>query len=251
MLAVDNVVKTFEGFTALRGVSLRAMPGKITGIIGPNGSGKSTLFGVITGVYKMDSGNITLFGEPLLTSRPDLVARRGVFRTFQIPRIAERMTVLENLLASPNYQDGERFAFLFRPRSGLADEEAVLRARAWKILQLVELHKLANEWAGSLSGGQQKLLSLGMALIADSRVLLLDEPAAGVNPVLISRSLRTLERIRDQGKIIVIIEHNIQVISDICDDVYVLDAGEVIAHDAPAAVRADSRVRQAYLGIKG
>jgi len=250
MLKINDVVKTFDGFTALKGVSLDARPGTITGLIGPNGSGKTTLFNVITGVYAMDSGRVSLFDSPLDTRRPDFVARRGVVRTFQIPRLALRMTVLENLLAAPNDQSGERLRTLFSPGSSVAAEEALLLETAWKMLDFLDLTHLANDWAGTLSGGQLKLLSIGMALMSEPEVLLLDEPVAGVNVALVARILDTLETVRAQQKIIVVIEHNIRVISDICEEVYVMDEGEIIAHGPPQVIREDQNVRRAYLGVK-
>lgn len=250
MLTINNVVKTFDGFTALKGVSLEAGPGTITGLIGPNGSGKSTLFNLITGVYSMDSGQVNLFGHPLDTIRPDFVARRGVMRTFQIPRLATRMTVLENLLAAPKNQAGERLRLLFSPRSPVKAEETQLKEAAWEMLHFLDLTHLANDWAGTLSGGQLKLLSIGMALMSDPEVLLLDEPIAGVNVALVARILNTLETVRAENKIILIIEHNIRVISDICEEIFVMDEGKIIAHGTPQEVREDENVRRAYLGVK-
>ncbi len=251
MLEVKNLTKKFDGFIALKDVSLLAKPGQITGLIGPNGSGKTTLFNVITGIYRLDSGFVRLFGEPLDLRRPDFVARRGIVRTFQIPRIALRMTVIENLLTVPKNQAGERLVTLFSPISPVSKQEAKIQTSAWEILKFLDLTHLANDLAGTLSGGQLKLLSLGMALMAEPVVLLLDEPVAGVNISLIPRIMKAIESIKKQNKIIVIIEHNIQVISDICDDVYVMDAGEVIAHGKPREIQADVKVRRAYLGIKG
>lgn len=250
MLTINNVVKTFDGFTALKGVSLEAGPGTITGLIGPNGSGKSTLFNLITGVYSMDSGQVNLFGHPLDTIRPDFVARRGVMRTFQIPRLATRMTVLENLLAAPKNQAGEQLCLLFSPRSPVKAEETQLKEAAWEMLNFLDLTHLANDWAGTLSGGQLKLLSIGMALMSDPEVLLLDEPIAGVNVALVARILNTLETVRAENKIILIIEHNIRVISDICEEIFVMDEGKIIAHGTPQEVREDENVRRAYLGVK-
>ena len=250
MLSVQNVVKGFDSFIAVKDVSLRAVPGQVTGLIGPNGSGKSTLFNVVTGIYPMDSGSVSLFEEPLDLRRPDLVSRRGIGRTFQIPRLAMRMTVIENLLTAPKRQISESLSRLFSPVSKISLQEDEIQQRAWEMLKFLDLTHLANDWAGTLSGGQIKLLSLGILLMSDPVVLLLDEPVAGVNVALIPRILQTLESIRQQNKIIMIIEHNIRVISHICDDVYVLDAGELIAHGTPREIQADLKVRRAYLGVK-
>lgn len=250
MLHIENVVKSFDGFKALNNINLDAMPGAITGLIGPNGSGKTTLFNVITGVYPMDLGQVSLFGKPLDTRRPDIVTKRGLVRTFQIPRLASRMTVLENLLSAPRDQSGERLRVLFSPVSSVAEEEAELLHDAWEMLDFLDLVHLANDWAGILSGGQLKLLTLGMALMSDPQALLLDEPVAGVNVALISRILDTLETVRAQNRIILVIEHNIRVISSICQEVFVLDEGEIIAHGTPQAIQEDRKVRRAYLGVK-
>jgi neutral amino acid transport system ATP-binding protein len=250
MLEIDNVVKTFNGFAALKGVSLDANHGAITGLIGPNGSGKTTLFNAITGVSQMDSGQVRLFGQLLDTRRPDLVARRGIARTFQVPRLALRMTVIENLLVARRDQAGERIRRLLWPTSAVAEEEIGLLEESFRMAGFLDLPHLSNELAGTLSGGQLKLLSLGMALMSNPEVLLLDEPVAGVSVALIPRILEILETIRKQDKIVIIVEHNIRVISDICHQVYVLDGGEVIASGTPQEIQKDPSVRRAYLGIK-
>ncbi len=206
MLTVAEVSVAFGGFRALSGVSLQAGPGSIVGIVGPNGSGKSTLLNVISGLQAADSGEVRLNGRPVPPGRPELAAAHGIGRTFQIPRLARRLTVLQNMMVG------------------------------------------ARQNAGELSGGQQKLLSLGMLLMSDPAVLLLDEPAAGVNPVLIEQEVAFLRSLRAEGRIILLVEHNMEMIANLCDRVHVLDAGEMIAEGTPEAIRRDARVMRSYLG---
>jgi ABC-type branched-subunit amino acid transport system ATPase component len=252
-LRVERITKRFGGVEALRDVTMQIRPGSgLTGIIGPNGSGKSTLFNVITGIMPKDAGAVYLDGRMLDTSRGDLVARQGIVRTFQIPKVARQMTVLENLLAGPMGQRGEHLTILFSPfaHARLRREEQSRLQAAALVMDLLGLGRMANEYAGTLSGGQLKLLSLGIALMNDSQVMLLDEPTAGVNPVLIDRITRTLKDLCAEGHTLACIEHNMQVIAGICEIVYVLDAGQVIARGSPDAVRRDPAVIAAYLGTR-
>ena len=248
MLTATDVSLAFGGFQALRAVSLMAGKGEIVGLVGPNGSGKSTLLNVVAGVYVPDSGTVALDGAPLPLGRIEAVARRGIGRTFQVPRLAQRLTVFENMLAGAPDQPGERLFDLFL-RPGIvraADKEATARATA--ILKRLDLLHKANGIAGALSGGQQKLLTMGMLLMADPKLLLLDEPAAGVNPVLIEQQVAFLRSLRAEGRTILIVEHNMDMIASICDRVYVLDAGSIIAEGSPAEIRANADVIRSYLG---
>jgi ABC-type branched-subunit amino acid transport system ATPase component len=252
-LRIERITKRFGGVEALRDITMLIRPGSgVTGIIGPNGSGKSTLFNVITGIMPKDAGAVFLYGRMLDTSRGDLVARRGIVRTFQIPKVARQMTVVENLLTGRMGQRGEHLIVLFSPIAHLRlrrDEESRLEG-AVAVMKLLGLRHVANEYAGTLSGGQLKLLSLGIALMSDSKVMLLDEPTAGVNPILIHRITRTLKDLSARGHTLACIEHNMQVIAGICEIVYVLDAGQVIAMGSPDAVRRDPAVIAAYLGSR-
>jgi ABC-type branched-subunit amino acid transport system ATPase component len=248
MLTAADVTVAFGGFQALKGVALEAAPGSIVGLVGPNGSGKSTLLNVVAGTQLPDRGEVRLDGRVLPLGRPDRVAALGIGRTFQVPRLARRLTVLQNLLVGSRDQPGEDLAqLLLRPGRVRRQERANLAA-ARAILARLGLEPKANDPAGLLSGGQQKLLSMGMLLMADPAVLLLDEPAAGVNPVLIEQQVAFLRGLRDEGRTIVLIEHNMEMVADLCDRVYVLDAGEVIAEGTPAAIRSDARVMRSYLG---
>jgi ABC-type branched-subunit amino acid transport system ATPase component len=249
-LAVEGIVKRYGEAKVLDGVSLTAPAGAVTGLIGPNGSGKSTLFDVVTALVPLDDGVVTLDGAPIGKASPAAVARMGLVRTFQVPRVARGMTVVENLMVAPPKGEGESLVRLFSPFHvrRVRRDELERRRRAWAMLDLLGLDHLGLDFAGTLSGGQLKLLSIGMALMMRPRTLLLDEPTAGVNPVLIERILEAIAARREAGETTVIIEHNISVVSQVCDTAYVLDAGAIIAHGTPAEVRGDERVISAYLG---
>jgi len=251
MLTVKDVHKSFGGLKALNGVSLEVEGGSITGLIGPNGSGKTTLFNVISGFYPKDKGEIYFKGRRIDGLPPHKIARMGLCRTFQISQIPQRMTVLENMLLAPQGQLGEGLlGALFRYRRVARQERALLR-KALHLLELVGLFDWRNEYSGNLSGGQKKLLSLARVLMADPDLILLDEPTAGVNPTLIRSLLEVIERLRDEeGKTFLVIEHNMKVISSICNKVYVLNFGEVIAEGSPEEIQRSERVLQAYLGRK-
>ena len=248
MLSVRNVAVAFSGVRALDGVSLEAHPGRILGLIGPNGSGKSTLLNIIAGAIAPDAGSVHVGGRPLPYGRPDRVATQGVARTFQIPSLARRLTVVQNMIVGARKLASERLtALLFRPALVRRAEEDAGRA-AFIMLERLGLAHLANHAAGTLSGGQQKLLSMGMALMSNPRLILLDEPAAGVNPVLVQQQIVFLKAMAAEGRTVLLIEHNMEMVADVCDEVVVLDAGTVIARGSPAEVRRDDRVMRSYLG---
>jgi ABC-type branched-subunit amino acid transport system ATPase component len=248
MLEVSDISVSYGGFRALRDVSLRATPGSILGLVGPNGSGKSTLLNVIGGVQQPEAGRLRLDGIELPMGRAERMARHGIRRAFQVPRLARRLTVLQNVQIGAPDQPGETIPNLFlRPRR-VQSRERSITAAAFEALRRVDLTHKASDYAGNLSCGQQKLLSLAMLLMAHPRVLLLDEPAAGVNPVLIERQIQLLHELRNEDRIILLVEHNMEVIDSICDRVIVLDAGEVIAEGTPTSIRADARVMRSYLG---
>jgi len=249
MLKLENIYKNFGGIQALSGVSFNVEEGSITGLIGPNGSGKSTCFNVITGFYSRDGGSIYFKGERLGHLEPFEIARKGIGRTFQIAQVPEKMTVMENLLLAPQSQTGEDFLNVFLKSGKIKDETDEYLERSADILKLLKLYDLRNEYAGNLSGGQKKLLSLGRVLISDPDLILLDEPTAGVNPTLINDIIRTIKQLRDEkGKTILIVEHNMRVISQICDRVIVLDYGRKIAEGTPIEIQNNEEVLEAYLG---
>jgi ABC-type branched-subunit amino acid transport system ATPase component len=248
MLNATDIDLYFGGFKALNKVSISAAPGTITGLIGPNGSGKSTLLNIIGGVYVPQSGSVTLDRAPLPLGRPDEIAKRGIGRTFQIPKLAHRLTVFQNMLAGERDHCGENLIDLFLRPGKVAAQERRATERAVSILTRLGMRHKANDPAGSLSGGQQKLLTMGMLLMSDPAALLLDEPAAGVNPVLIEQQVEFLKSLRDEGRIVILVEHNMDMIANVCDRVYVLDAGQVIAEGTPAEIRANETVIRSYLG---
>jgi ABC-type branched-subunit amino acid transport system ATPase component len=248
MLEASDISVLYGGFRAVRGASLRAGPGSIVGLVGPNGSGKSTLLNVIAGVQRPATGSLRLDGHVIPLGRAERMAHHGIGHAFQMPRLARRLTVLQNAQIGASDQLGEQVINLFLHPLRVQSRERAVTAAAVEALRRVDLAHKAGDYAGELSGGQQKLLSLAMLLMAQPRVLLLDEPAAGVNPVLIERQVQLLRELRDEGRIIVLVEHNMEMIASVCDRVIVLDAGEVIAEGTPAAVRADERVMRSYLG---
>ena len=248
MLSVHDVTVAFSGVRALDGVSLDAKPGGILGLIGPNGSGKSTLLNVIAGAIAPDAGRVSINGVEAPVGRPDKVAALGVARTFQIPRLARRLTVIQNMIVGRRAQLGENLLSLLLRPGACQRAERELTRQALAMLDRLSLAHLANHPAGGLSGGQQKLLSMGMALMSEPQIILLDEPAAGVNPVLIEQQIAFLKAIAAEGRTVLLIEHNMEMIADVCDEVVVLDAGAVIARGAPASIRQDRRVMRSYLG---
>ena len=248
MLKVENVHKSFGGILALNGVTFSVEPNSITGLIGPNGSGKSTLFNVISGFYNKDRGEVYFKGKKIEGIEPYRIAMLGVGRTFQISEVPEKMTVLENLLLAPKSQIGEGIFNVFLHPLKIKRENEKLLKDAYEILELVQLYDLRNEYAGNLSGGQKKLLSLGRILMSDPILLLLDEPTAGVNPTLIRDLIVAIKNLRaEKGQTILLVEHNMKVISEICDRVIVLDFGKKIAEGTPEEIQKSEKVLEAYL----
>ena len=248
MLNVESVYKSFGGILALNGLTFSVESNSITGLIGPNGSGKSTLFNVISGFYGKDSGEIYVRGEKIEGIEPYRIAMLGVGRTFQISEVPEKMTVLENLLLAPKRQIGEGILNVFlHPLKIRRENEQSLKS-AYEILELVQLYDLRNEYAGNLSGGQKKLLSLGRILMSDPVLLLLDEPTAGVNPTLVKDLIIAIKNLRaEKGQTILLVEHNMKVISEICDRVIVLNFGKKIAEGTPEEIQKNEEVLEAYL----
>jgi ABC-type branched-subunit amino acid transport system ATPase component len=247
-LTVDEVVKTFGGLTAIDRASFDVTEGTITGLIGPNGAGKSTLFNCITGVYTPNSGRITLDGEEIQGLPSNKIAERGVGRTYQTPKIFRGITVKENLAFAAKNQTGENaIQALFRPRT-VADEETQVQQDVQETLTFLELDHLADEYASGLSGGQRKLLELGRVLMMDPDIIMLDEPVAGVNPALTEDLLERLHELNEQGRTVLFIEHDMDVVMNHCDWVIVLHNGETLATGPPELVQEDERVVEAYLG---
>jgi branched-chain amino acid transport system ATP-binding protein len=249
-LRVEDLDKSFGGVTAVDGASFEVEAGTLTGLIGPNGAGKSTTFDCITGVHRPDSGRVRFRGTDVTGRRPDQIARGGLVRTFQIARELEEMTVLENVMLAPKDQRGESLAWAITPglRSRVSEQEAELLERAWETLELFEIDHLAEEYAGTLSGGQRKLLEMARAMMTDPDTLLLDEPLAGVNPTLEEKLLDRIHHLRERGHTFLLVEHDMDVIMNNCDHVIVMHQGSVLREGDPADVREDEQVIEAYLG---
>ena len=250
VLRVDGLEKTFEGVTALDGVSFGVESETLTGLIGPNGAGKSTTFNVVSGAIEPDAGRVTFDGEDSTGLKPNRTSSRGLVRTFQIAREFETMTVLENMMLPPTNQRGEAAwrSILPGTRGGVQDEEEEVFERAWEMLEFFDIDHLALEEAGALSGGQRKLLELARALMLDPEVLLLDEPFAGVNPSLERDLLDRLEDLRDRGRTFLLVEHDMDLIMEHCERVIVMHQGRTLVTGTPEEVRSEERVIEAYLG---
>ena len=225
--------------------------GAITGLIGPNGAGKTTLFNVLTGFHRPDSGRILFRGDDITGLPPHEVFRRGICRTFQIPREFKDLTVRENLLVVPPDQTGERLWTPWLAPHKVRREEARLRAQAQRVLEQVGLTRVADDPAWTLSGGQKKLLELARALMADPKLLMLDEPGAGVNPTQMKELTRYIQWLAsERGVTILLIEHDMDLVMSVCDPVIVLSEGRPLVEGPPETVRRDPRVLAAYLGTR-
>ena len=249
MLQVDDIVKTFGGLRAVDGCSFTVERGSITGLIGPNGAGKSTLFNIAAGFLTPDSGRVLLDGEDVTRLAPHRRFHRGLVRTFQIPHEFDRMTVLENLMLVPAGQSGERVTnTLFRLQRVKREERAV-RERADDVLEFLQLTHVRDELAGRLSGGQKKLLELGRTMMTEARVVLLDEPGAGVNRTLLGHLAEDIQRLnRERGYTFCIIEHDMDLIAELCNPVVVMAQGRVLTQGPMERIRRNEAVLEAYLG---
>jgi branched-chain amino acid transport system ATP-binding protein len=248
VIAVADLVTSFGSLRAVDGVSFSLEPGSITGLIGPNGAGKTTLFNTIAGVLRPTSGAITLGGARVDGLPPDRLYQRGLARTFQIPRPFAAMTVLENVMLAAPGQAGERFWQNWLRRSFVRSDERALRARAMEALAFTNLDRLAAAPARTLSGGQHKLLELARILLAEPKVILLDEPAAGVTPALMETLVEKIVALNRRGITFLIIEHNMDLVMSICRPILVMAQGKLIMEGDADTVRADPRVIDAYLG---
>lgn len=249
MIVVENLVKTFGGFHAVDGASLRIDEGSITGLIGPNGAGKTTLFNVIAGVLTPTSGRVTMMGEDITGLLPHELFHKGLLRTFQIAHEFSSMSVRENLMMVPANQSGETLWNAWFGRKRIADEERALRAKADEVIEFLTIEHLKDERAGNLSGGQKKLLELGRTMMVDAKIVFLDEVGAGVNRTLLNTIGDAIIRLnKERNYTFVVIEHDMDFIERLCDPVICMAEGRVLAQGTLAEIKANEQVIEAYLG---
>ena len=247
-LTAREVTKSFGGHRAVDGFSFTLARGAIGGLVGPNGAGKTTLFNCLAGALEPTSGQVQLDGRDITGASPDRVFAAGLARTFQIPRPFPEMSVLDNVMLAPRGQLGERFwANWLRPRA-VAQQERAVHAAARHWLDFVGLSALAAEPARVLSGGQRKLLELARVMVAEPKLVLLDEPGAGVNPALLDQIVDRVAELNRQGVTFLVIEHNMDLVATLCNPVMVIAQGRMLAQGPADAVLRDERVVQAYLG---
>jgi neutral amino acid transport system ATP-binding protein len=251
ILEVADVVKTYGGLRAVDGATFTVARGSITALIGPNGAGKTTLFHVISGFAAASGGRVTYNGRSILGKPAHAIANMGMVRTFQLTKTLEAMTVLENMMLAGRDQSGESLLSLVGRPFAFRRRERELRAQALDLLETFRLASLADDYAGTLSGGQRKLLELGRSLMVEPSLLLLDEPMAGINPTLGVQLMEHIERLRrENGVTVLFIEHDMEVVMKRSDTVVVMAEGRVIAAGDPQVVRSDRAVIDAYLGEK-
>ena len=251
LLEVDGLRKEFGGVVAVDGATFSVAEGSLTGLIGPNGAGKSTTFNCITGIHEPTGGRVTFDGQSITGLPPYTLANRGLVRTFQIARELSDMTVLENVMLAPGGQVGESVVRSVTPglRGDVIRDEMDVRDRAWETLEFFEIDHLAHENAGTLSGGQRKLLEMARVLMTDPEMILLDEPLAGVNPTLEEKLLERIHELRrEQGLTFLLVEHDMDVIMNNCEHIIVMHQGSVLAEGDAETIKSDERVLEAYLG---
>jgi len=245
LLSTEGIMKAYGGVQALNGAAVAVEAGTVAGLIGPNGSGKTTLFNVITGYERPDAGQVWFDGHPITGLAPDKVFAAGIGRTFQLTRIFPRLTVMENMLVAAQARERPKNPLAWLGRSAWTQH----RRHAAELLGFVGIERYADILAGSLSYGQRKLLELAYVLVADPAVILLDEPAGGVNPTLINLIADRIRQLNaEQGKTFLIVEHNMEFVMGLCSVITVLESGADVVSGAPDIIRTDKRVLDAYLG---
>ena len=244
LLDARGVVKRFGGLTAVDGVDISVGAGELVGLIGPNGSGKTTLFDCLSRISAIDSGSISFDGVDITRRRPHQVARLGLARTFQLIRVYRELTVSENMELSIQWRQVGTVRLFGRT-------DTATRRRVESLLEFLQLSRLRYERAGALSGGQRRLLEIGMALMSEPRLLLLDEATSGVNPTLVSEIADRLKEVNSNGVAILLVEHNVRFVAELCHRVVVLDRGAKLAEGTPRQVMEDPAVIEAYFGAEG
>jgi len=248
LLQISEVRATFGGLHALDGATFNVSRGKTTGLIGPNGAGKTTLFNAITGLLPEASGRVVFDGTDISGRRPERISTSGLVRTFQLARGCPRLTVFEHLMLYGPKQRGEGFLAGLVGGAAVRHQEEVLRERAWAMARRLRLDHVLDNLVTALSGGQKKLLEIGRALLAEPKMILLDEPMAGVNPTLVGEIADQLEVVRSEGITILLIEHEMALIKRLCEEVIVMAEGKYLTHGTFDGVTSDSRVQSSYLG---
>jgi branched-chain amino acid transport system ATP-binding protein len=248
LLEVRSLACAFGGVQAVVDASFFVAPGTITGLIGPNGAGKSTVIDLISGRTRPSAGRVLFAGEDITDRKSHEVSRRGIIRTFQKANVFDQLTVVENLLVGAPAWEGERLSRALGPRAWWRGGESERVERAYAVLRRFELERLANEYAGSLSGGQKRLVELMRALMASPRLLLLDEPMAGVNPTLALSIAEHLEDLRDEGMTMLMVEHELRWVEKLCDPIVVMARGSILAEGPMEELQENEQVVDAYLG---
>ncbi|MBS3779395.1 MAG: ABC transporter ATP-binding protein [Desulfovermiculus sp.] len=247
-LEVHNVTKRFQGFTAISNCSLEIPKGRITGLIGPNGAGKTTLFNCISSFLPLSEGSINFKGEDISSLPPHAIVQKGIARTFQVPHGFKRLTVLENLMAAPLHQQGEKIFNIFLRPLGYKQEEQVNKEKAARLLDKTQLAERRNDLVSNLTTGEARMLELARQLMFDPQLLLLDEPAAGVNPSVQEILCQFIMELFAEGMTFLIIDHNLEFITRLSHHIYVMNAGEIFFQGVPEEVMNHDEVKEIYLG---